>query len=397
MKKLLLLIGMLSLAGLGFAQVSKQQAVQRPSDYALSSMPKEWCSEYFNADVPPISNLEISVGENDSVFIDWGYPESFEPREEVSLSWSIGDMMDQLGGPCGECNWTVAHRYEEKDLDELFGWRIKSVAMIPWRSIDTYEIRIWEGSIENCTLVFSKTLVDPILGHWNTIEIDEDIFLERGRDYFFGYKAYAVGGYFLPIDDRYGVRGKGNLIEMNPSEGWTTNSDLGLPWGNYMISTTLENTMCREEKRSNLNNDVLTGYRIYRNDDLIAEIPYTFQTYFTDTEFTRGFETEYCITAVYGDEESEPVCATAMITGVGEGTKAYGITVAPNPTNGQVTITGQDLIVAEVFNMLGQRVATATGEGERLHIDIANLPEGIYFVSVTDVNGRKFVRKVLKE
>ena len=246
-------------------------------------------------------------------------------------------------------------------------------------------------------MVFSKTLVDPILGQWNTIEIDENIYLENGKDYFFGYKAYAVGGYFLPIDDRYGVQGKGNLIELNPSEGWTTNSDLGLPWGNYMISTTLENTTDREEKQSNLNSDVLTGYRIYRNGDLIAEIPYTFQTYFTDTEFTREFEAEYCVTAVYGDEESEPVCATATITGIGEETKAYGITVAPNPTNGQVIITGKNLKQAEVVNLLGQRVATVAGEGDVLHIDMANLPKGVYFVRIKDGEGRTCVRKVVKE
>ena len=73
------------------------------------------------------------------------------------------------------------------------------------------------------------------------------------------------------------------------------------------------------------------------------------------------------------------------------------IKVYPNPTNGQVTITGENLRKAEVINMLGQRAATATGEGEMLHIDITNLPEGIYFVSVTDVNGRKYVCKVMKE
>jgi len=73
------------------------------------------------------------------------------------------------------------------------------------------------------------------------------------------------------------------------------------------------------------------------------------------------------------------------------------IKVYPNPTNGQVTITGENLRKAEVFNMLGQCVATAIGEGEMLHINLANLPEDIYFVSVTDVNGRKYVRKVLKE
>ena len=71
--------------------------------------------------------------------------------------------------------------------------------------------------------------------------------------------------------------------------------------------------------------------------------------------------------------------------------------IHPNPTAGLVTITGKDLKRAEVFNTLGQCVAAAQGEGERLTVDIGALPAGIYFVNVTDGNGRKCVRKVVKE
>ena len=68
-----------------------------------------------------------------------------------------------------------------------------------------------------------------------------------------------------------------------------------------------------------------------------------------------------------------------------------------HPTNGQVTITGQDLRSAEVFNTLGQCVATVKGEDEQMTVDISNLPAGVYFVNITDGEGRKCVRKVVKE
>jgi hypothetical protein len=71
--------------------------------------------------------------------------------------------------------------------------------------------------------------------------------------------------------------------------------------------------------------------------------------------------------------------------------------VYPNPTSGLVTITGQDLKSAEVFNTLGQQVATATGEGETLQVDLNGLPAGVYFVNITDKEGRKCVQKVVKE
>ena len=72
-------------------------------------------------------------------------------------------------------------------------------------------------------------------------------------------------------------------------------------------------------------------------------------------------------------------------------------TIHPNPTTGLITINGKDLKAAEVVNTLGQRVATAHGKGDQMTIDIANLPEGVYFVRITNEQGRKCVRKVVKE
>lgn len=71
--------------------------------------------------------------------------------------------------------------------------------------------------------------------------------------------------------------------------------------------------------------------------------------------------------------------------------------IHPNPTKGIVTLEGANLQQAEVLNTLGQRVAKVTGQGETLQIDIAELPAGVYFVTITDEEGRKCVKKVIKE
>ena len=91
------------------------------------------------------------------------------------------------------------------------------------------------------------------------------------------------------------------------------------------------------------------------------------------------------------------VTDTINSAGVPEPMTLEEVQVHPNPTTGQVTITGQDLKTAEVFNTLGQHVATAAGEGERLTVDLSGQPAGIYFVTITDEEGRKCVRKVVKE
>ena len=68
----------------------------------------------------------------------------------------------------------------------------------------------------------------------------------------------------------------------------------------------------------------------------------------------------------------------------------------PNPTNGTVKIFGENLHQADVFNVLGQQVTTVKGDGESLRIDLNAQPAGIYFINVTDKEGRKCVRKVVK-
>lgn len=80
-----------------------------------------------------------------------------------------------------------------------------------------------------------------------------------------------------------------------------------------------------------------------------------------------------------------------------EGKENLACCIHPNPTDGLVNITGKDLKQAEVLNMRGQCVATAQGKGETLHIDISELPAGVYFIRITDEEGRKCVRKVVKE
>ena len=94
-------------------------------------------------------------------------------------------------------------------------------------------------------------------------------------------------------------------------------------------------------------------------------------------------------------EEDTELVAYFSGSGLDETRKLFA--VFPNPTTNFVTITGQDLKAAEVFNTLGQHVATATGEGERLTVNLSEMPAGIYFVNVTDKEGRKCVRKVVKE
>ena len=88
---------------------------------------------------------------------------------------------------------------------------------------------------------------------------------------------------------------------------------------------------------------------------------------------------------------------TSFVWGTEENEATAFATIHPNPTTGLVTIAGKNLKQAEVLNTLGQQVATTQGKGETLHIDIANLPTGVYFVRIMDGNGTVSTVKLLKQ
>ncbi|MBO7617727.1 MAG: T9SS type A sorting domain-containing protein [Bacteroidales bacterium] len=85
------------------------------------------------------------------------------------------------------------------------------------------------------------------------------------------------------------------------------------------------------------------------------------------------------------------------ITGVEENESDVFATIHPNPTTGLVTVTGKNLRQAEVVDMLGQQVLKVQGNGNELRIDMATMPSGIYFVTINDEEGRKCVRKLVRE
>ena len=73
-----------------------------------------------------------------------------------------------------------------------------------------------------------------------------------------------------------------------------------------------------------------------------------------------------------------------------------GFLCYPNPTADRFVIKGDSLQQVEVYNLLGQFIASMKAEGNILLIDLSSRPAGVYLVSVTDTEGRRCVKKVVK-
>ena len=352
---------------------------------------------------PTVANLSTEIMENNEVLLTWNYPEG--NLSEMTLSWSNMDMVDCFGFQAAQCATDQVQRFDTMDLRILDGWKIEDVTVIlsPYDSVlispyDTtypplgnYFIRIWKGDDTDLTMVYEQLIENPVFGRPLTVTLDSDVLVDANSELRVGYYLDQYTRYTWAFDSQSSTyEGKSALIqvysnqsECNPNY-WHFNH-----YYNLCISSTLTNPNGQGVAEG------LTGYRVYRNGDLIATIPFAFQTYYIDAELTRNFDVEYCITAVYGDEESEPVCATVGITGIGEKLENdYVVTLSPNPTNGIVYIDGMVASEIRVYNALGQLVKAFNDTNE---IDLKDLTQGVYLLRITDGNGAIATKKVMVE
>lgn len=360
------------------------------TERALSLLPSE--KSFGNKQRPfPVSELNIQVGENDSVFLSWNLPEGIT---EARLSWSNEKIDDVLFSPGGVVEQVGANRFEPSDLEPFVGWTIKDISYVPWSPSNQtthYGIRIWTGNMDNLVLIYDQPTIEYVAEQWNTYSVEDNIVINEGTEYW-------IGGYAITSSLILGVN-TGNVVPWK-SDLWRTNN---MNWyslyeqgirANFCISATLVSSEGYNKEQGQIIDDVLTAYRVYRDGELIKEIPYTFQTSYTDLEFSKGIDMEYCVTAVYGEEESEPVCATASITGVAEEHGNDGVTVLPNPTNGHVHIAGAGAAEVMVYNAIGQLVKTVQDTNE---IDLKGLPKGMYLLRIINENGAIATKKVMVE
>ena len=105
-------------------------------------------------------------------------------------------------------------------------------------------------------------------------------------------------------------------------------------------------------------------------------------------------EPGYYTQAIEGQDCDSVIGLTlTVLDGVTEASET-AVQVWPNPTTGVLNFAAPDIEKVEILNMLGQIVLQAEKPGT---INLESLENGIYFLSVSDKNGKKSVIKVVKE
>ncbi len=91
---------------------------------------------------------------------------------------------------------------------------------------------------------------------------------------------------------------------------------------------------------------------------------------------------------------------TNMVTGIEKPESSYNWNVYPNPVEDVLKINSTEIKIQtiEIHNLLGERVYGENARtGEVISIDVESFDSGIYFVSITDDENKKYVEKFVKQ
>lgn len=369
MKRLFLFLIAVCLSANVFSQITKQQADIKNENN-------------------PVQNLNSVQNYLDNMILTWDIPQNTNYDEKL-LSWSNDILYTTCAAGVYE-EQDALHYFTSDEIAEYVGWRIKQIAFIPLGTENTHSIVIWEELNEEKTLVYEQGVANEnlVFGQWNYIDLDDDLYFENDKNYYIGFSSdgHSNGHYIFPVDNSQPNYGK-NWIHIGES-GWHC-FDQAVS-RNLCVKTILENTDGKDGNINNSKNNELTGYRVYANNEILKEIKEPYITCYYDAEFEPANDIQYCVTAVYGDVESEPVCVEHVsIDEMAENNSMPN--VHPNPTNGKVIIEDVNVSSVEIYNMQGQSV----GKFNTNEIDMENLSSGMYFLIVKDTDGKINVEKVM--
>ena len=255
--------------------------------------------------------------------------------------------------------------------------------MIPIVAENTYTVDVWMKNGESYELVCSQEVQNMVCGDWNQVDLEEGVVIDSSKEYLIGYQTVGEGYYTLAGDLEATVPNKNMIMENGE---WFV-SPMSLH--NWMIRATVT---APENCPFNRDATTLKGYNIFREGELVTNIPYAFQTYYFDESNNGISSVEYCVTAVYEGGESEAACVSVSPLGLLENDKTDLLTVSPNPASGMVRIEGATVAEVQVCNTIGQLLKSAQNTNE---ISVSELPQGIYMLRITDENGTVATRRIV--
>lgn len=373
--------------------------------------------------INPAENLTAEKQSWNNVFLEWSAPSS---QQIYTIQWDDGENFTSIGTD-DAFDFSVASRWYPEDLGTYDGMYLTEVSFYPAEEQSEYYIRVWTGS--DATLVVDQMVpADDIeIGAWNTVELDTPVQIDASQEFWFGYRANTETGYPAGADAGPALTGKGDMLK-DPDAGWvemSTAYGLDYNWnlagtvttgdGEQATLTQLPDNSTSTRSGSvsqgpvntnpqplNLSSRELSGYNIYRNDEMIVEDhqPTFYIDYDLDIEPGVGAEFTYYVVAQYASGCTAGASNEQTVSyGSNDDEKEYTkLKVYPNPTREDITLEVTDDIVSyRIMNTVGQILIDKEINGaNKFDVNTQSYEAGAYVVQFVtkdgDVTSKRFVK-----
>ena len=314
-----------------------------------------------NCNAPTGLSASLHAPEWNNVLLNWN---PVVDSSQADIMWSTTTFSTRIGGGDGVAlDFTGTVRFTPTDLANYAGRYLTSVSFIPGedQTICTYYLMVWQGgSVTNDTIYNPGTLVvnQPInsvltVSTLNTVLLENPFLIDVTQELWIGIRCDASTGYPLGASNNTGVFNYGDLIAVNGNDTvWETLSggdpSSSLAAYNWLIIGHLQTA-----------DNVLSSYKLYRNDAFLANVNAT--AYLDSVDF--GTYT-YGVTANYlSGCESTPItvsvtmnpdpCADCQDTVIVDATTPSTSYVLPLNTFYNYSYTQQIYTAAELGTITG--------------------------------------------
>lgn len=346
----------------------------------------------------PCKDLRADV-QDGKVVVSWNLPDILS--SEMRLSWSAIQDWELMGIGSYEEIIDFAHRFDTTELKPFVGWRIKDISIYFYNETawwETTSARIWLGEMVGDHFETEAIYQSPGFYHqedsWTTIILDTNIFIPEGEEVWIGYNVTKSGDadQWYAMDNTPSIHQKGDMIrhyydwnQLPQDWSWMYFCD-----NNWMISATIEDPE-RGQHYATSHIPQLSGCRIYKNGNMIADFHQPERIYYVDENPGDG-NVEYCVSMVYDDEyESEPVCVPVEILAANEYNDG-SIRIFPNPASDNIEVDGCEVYEIQVFDHLGHHVESLIGTN---CVNVTDYANGLYLLKIISEKGIIFKRVVV--
>ena len=289
--------------------------------------------------------LNSTIDGNKNVHLSWKSPLA-DAGSETSMTWGNGNHADDIGLTDGGIFYAGA-KWEAEDIVTYRNKHVKSVGVQIVNPVSYIALIIQKDG----ETIYKKQYRGELKydGSLSEIPVEDDIVLQPGHEYMFGFQLMSDAGVQpLGIDDGKTVFGKGDMLS-NDGKTWYSAAISGIE-GNFNIAVNLSAATSDEQQP--------VGYNVYRDGTKVNAEP-TSQTAYDDVLTSTGVH-KYAVTSVYADGGESALSETTSV-------EAYEIKDRTAPHYINTTVEGNRNISLRWDN-------PTVGSGQTIPADLTRRP-----------------------